>query len=183
MKKIRRILIKVVIGGLLVFIGLIGLYHVSYYTDFRYYPTEEQLYGRWELIRLSRSFRTRNIHRRAYSPDHESWSDGTFIQFNPDGTFIEQNFFTPEFNATGTWELNTPNLILTLDGIDEGIVPFASNRGVRIYTDGLIPYLVDHSHRQLAYYGDTFFRMAYQRYNHGFRYIFIPANEQDMDGN
>jgi len=162
MKKIGRILIKIVIGGLLVLISLYGLYHLSYYTDFRFDPTQDQLYGKWELVRHVRTVsHNRRTHQTVSYPSHESWSEGNFIQFNNDGTFIAQDFWMPEYIVTGTWMLSTPMLYLTPDEMYANVTPFIVRRGLRLHTNGDIPHV---PHRTLtAYYGDTFLRVTHQK--------------------
>lgn len=72
----------------------------------------------------------------AFEPGDESWTTIYHIELNPDGTFSEVNFWTPEFTATGTWELSGSALTLALDVEDAGWLPFAAERALAFSPDG-----------------------------------------------
>lgn len=142
-------------------VGCLG--YLGYLHDSQWDPTQDQLYGRWELVRYRRTSSDGRSYRwTVFYPSHESWVYGNFIQLNPDGTFSKQNFRMPETIITGKWTLNTPILYFTLDSIYEEDIPFTPRRGLRIHTDGDIPHVYD-ARPLNAHYGDTFLRMTYQR--------------------
>jgi len=131
----------IVVGFLVVSVG----YGVALHFEEQSLPTQEQLYGRWELTQHTRSHRgPRTTSRISYRPVYESWGAGGFLQLNPDGTFIEQNFRTQNFIATGTWKVDRVpymSIVLTLDVEDKGDFPFISERMMNGYNNGVLRLL------------------------------------------
>ena len=181
-------IVALLVVVVIIFAILYGIYRLVYFTDFQFHPTQDFLYGRWEVVSFTRTqIGGRNTTWHTYFPGHSSWNYGAYIQFNSDGTFSEQYLWTDDFAATGTWILERNTLYLTLDVIDEGHIPFASRRGVSMYIDGNTPNFA--GPRLYPYGTDTFLTMGYRRdpggrvdnvirsVYHGFRYILVRSDQ------
>ena len=179
-------IVALLVVVVIIFAILYGIYRLAYFTDFQFHPTQELLYGRWEVVSFTRTNEVaRNTTWDTFFPGHESWNYGAYIQINSDGTFSEQNFWTDDFAATGTWILDTNSLYLTLDVVDEGHIPFAPRRGLRMYVNGNTPYFA--GPRLYPYGTDAFLAMTYRRTpggrtgnvtggsHHVFRYILVRS--------
>jgi len=90
-------------------------------------PTRDELIGRWVLTQTRYSPGTTQV------PGDSLWTNTDYhIEFFADGTFVEVNFWNPNFVATGTWYLDGRDLIMTLSGVDAGDWVFVRNREVTI---------------------------------------------------
>jgi len=96
-----------------------------------YAQTAAQLHGRWNLSEYTTS------GMGTARPGDDTWTTNYFIVFNPDGTFVEQNFWTPLFVAFGTWTLSGRTLTLTLDGNDGGAFTFVRTRTLTLSGNNL----------------------------------------------
>jgi len=93
-------------------------------------PAALQAQGSWTLLEHSTS------GVGAFGLGHELWAAVFYLDLNPDGTFSEINFWTPEFTATGTWELSGSTLTLSLGVRDAGGFPFVATRALTLSPDG-----------------------------------------------
>jgi len=93
-------------------------------------PATRQAQGSWILLEHSTS------GVGTIGLGHEWWTTIYYIDLNPDGTFSEMNFWTPEFTATGTWVLSGSTLTLALDVQDAGSFPFVTTRTLTFSPDG-----------------------------------------------
>ena len=93
--------------------------------------TAAQLHGRWLLTEHG----TSGVGTFSPADGIDMWTANYFIMFLPNGTFVEQNFWTPEFVAVGSWTLSGGTLTLTLTGRDAGSFPFVATRSITISGD------------------------------------------------
>jgi len=126
------------IGALLIVGVLAALSAVPALADAR-------LHGRWLLA----EHRTSGMG--AFRPGDEIWTTNYFIQLDANGTFVEQNFWTPEFIATGTWAFSGNTLTLTLGGPDNGYFDFVRTRTIAFRPDGT--FAMDYRRPQWTYTG------------------------------